>query len=129
MLGHEPPIYFRSITPVFIPSLASDQEINLPAAPLPRTRRSYFSICDDDLSAAEPLPLRLYCFFIVVLGSNYSASQVGLSRNAVSQRGLDEVNLDWDIPSRGFGVGARVMSAVQDRLRDLAFQAGQTDIE
>src|SRR5882672_8252255 len=43
MLGHEPPTYFRSMTAVFIPFFASVQEINLPAAPLPSTRRSYSS--------------------------------------------------------------------------------------
>src|SRR5437016_12703671 len=45
MFGHEPPIYFRSITAVFIPCFAKDQEVNLPATPLPRIRRSYSSIC------------------------------------------------------------------------------------
>src|SRR3989442_11533315 len=43
MLGHEPPTYFRSMTAVFIPFFASVQEINLPAAPLPSTRRAYSS--------------------------------------------------------------------------------------
>src|SRR5215471_7612745 len=48
MLGQEPPIYFRSITAAFIPFLASVQARNLPASPLPRTRRSYpsgFDFC------------------------------------------------------------------------------------
>src|SRR5215510_6070152 len=46
MLGQEPPIYFRSITAAFIPCLASVQARNLPASPLPRTRRSYPSNFD-----------------------------------------------------------------------------------
>src|SRR5258706_11193838 len=41
MLGHEPPTYFRSMTAVFIPFLASVQAMYLPASPLPSTRRSY----------------------------------------------------------------------------------------
>src|SRR5439155_8365057 len=43
MLGQEPPTYFRSITAVFIPFLASVHERSLPAAPLPRMSRSYSS--------------------------------------------------------------------------------------
>src|SRR5712672_2330118 len=47
MLGQDPPTYFRSITAVFIPCLASAHDVSLPAAPLPRMRRSYSSICED----------------------------------------------------------------------------------
>src|SRR5438105_6497763 len=43
MFGQEPPTYFRSTTTVFIPFLARVQERSLPAAPLPRMRRSYSS--------------------------------------------------------------------------------------
>src|SRR6266404_809245 len=43
MFGQEPPTYFRSITAVFIPFLASVQERSLPAAPLPRMSKSYSS--------------------------------------------------------------------------------------
>src|SRR5438105_15436887 len=43
MFGHEQPIYFRSITAVFIPCFARDQEVKLPATPLPRIRSSYSS--------------------------------------------------------------------------------------
>src|SRR6266481_2866622 len=53
MFGQEPPTYFRSITAVFIPFLASVQERSLPAAPLPRTSKSYSSALIAD--AALPL--------------------------------------------------------------------------
>src|SRR5215470_9660509 len=43
MFGQDPPIYFRSMTAVRLPSLAIVQAINLPAVPLPRTTTSYFS--------------------------------------------------------------------------------------
>src|ERR1051325_3184413 len=55
MFGQEPPTYFRSMTAVFIPFLARVQEMSLPAAPLPSTRRSYSSgevgvfICSENL--------------------------------------------------------------------------------
>src|SRR5882757_2763914 len=47
MLGQEPPTYFRSMTAVFIPFLASVQESSLPAAPLPRISSSYSSTSAD----------------------------------------------------------------------------------
>src|SRR5215510_13441117 len=43
IFGQEPPIYFRSMTAVFIPVLARVHERSLPAAPLPRMTRSYSS--------------------------------------------------------------------------------------
>src|SRR5947208_5887965 len=43
MFGHAPPMYFRSIEAVRLPSLAMLQAINLPPVPLPSTRTSYFS--------------------------------------------------------------------------------------
>src|SRR5262245_59778011 len=43
MFGQDPPIYFRSMTAVRLPSLAIVQAINLPAVPLPSTTTSYFS--------------------------------------------------------------------------------------
>src|SRR5215469_3653056 len=49
MLGQEPPIYFRSMTAVFIPLLARLHEINLPPAPLPSTRTSYSSGWEADV--------------------------------------------------------------------------------
>src|SRR5215472_3741857 len=43
MFGQDPPIYFRSMTAVRLPSLAIVQPINLPAVPLPSTTTSYCS--------------------------------------------------------------------------------------
>src|SRR5438067_9138985 len=43
MFGQEPPIYFRSITAVFIPVLARVQARSFPGAPLPRMSKSYSS--------------------------------------------------------------------------------------
>src|SRR4051812_32977262 len=43
MFGHEPPMYFRSIEAVRLPSRANVQAISFPPVPLPNTRTSYFS--------------------------------------------------------------------------------------
>src|SRR5438105_2396030 len=46
MLGQDPPIYRRSMTAKRFPREASVQAGSLPAAPLPRTTRSYSSAAD-----------------------------------------------------------------------------------
>src|SRR5262245_8913004 len=55
ILGHDPPIYFRSTTAVRLPSLAIAQAINLPAVPLPSTITSYSS------TELIVMPRRLSC--------------------------------------------------------------------
>ena len=45
------------LKPVFIPLLASDQGINLPAMPLPSTRRSYCSACTPFMSRSAVVVL------------------------------------------------------------------------
>src|SRR5215469_11635306 len=42
ILGHDPPMYLRSITAVLLPCLASVHAMYLPPSPLPRTTTSYF---------------------------------------------------------------------------------------
>src|ERR1700730_8403802 len=64
IFGHAPPMYFRSIEAVRLPSLAIVHAINLPAAPLPSTRTSYFS--------GSLMPLISFCGLMFCLGDGMS---------------------------------------------------------
>src|SRR5438128_1079893 len=50
-------------------------------------------------------------------------------RQAGLPRGLDQVNRDVDVPSRGFRIRTSLVRAIYQRLRDLSLQTRQADIE